>query len=151
MSFRMRMAFVCYLLGILLLVVFGVVYLIRTEFMPYHAVAVGKQWAEVPSAFQVLTLALMRSVAGGFLGVAFLMFILLVIPFRQGQRWAQWTIPAGGMIISAGSLYSTVSVALNTPANPPWIAGVAGMVLMGGGFLFSLGQFDKELNDTPHN
>ena len=86
MNSRMKVSFVCYLLGILLLVVFGIVYLIRHEFMPYHAVAVGKEWAEVPSAFQVLTLALMRSVAAGFLAVAFLMFILLVIPFRQGRR-----------------------------------------------------------------
>jgi len=111
--------------------------------MPYHAVAVGEKWAEVPIAFQVLTLALMRSVAGGFLAVAFLLLILLLVPFRRGQKWAQWTIPAGGLIISAGSLYSTVSVALNTSANPPWIAGVVGIILMFGGYVLSLGQFEN--------
>lgn len=62
MSIRMKLAFSCYFLSGVLLVGFGLVYMFRAEFMPYHAVAVGMSWAEVPPQFQVLILALMKGV-----------------------------------------------------------------------------------------
>ena len=41
MSNRMKLAFGCHLLAVLVLAAFAVTYLFRSEFMPYHAVAVG--------------------------------------------------------------------------------------------------------------
>ena len=60
MSTRIRIAFWCYLLGTLMVTAFGIVYLVRPEFMAYHAVAVGMPWVAVAPSFQVLILALMR-------------------------------------------------------------------------------------------
>jgi hypothetical protein len=56
MSRRMKIAFGCHLLATLILATFGLIYLFRPEFMPYHAVAVGMPWAEVSPSFQVLIL-----------------------------------------------------------------------------------------------
>ena len=45
---------------------FGVIYLTRSQFMPYHSLALDKPWSEVESNTQTLILALMRVAGGGF-------------------------------------------------------------------------------------
>jgi hypothetical protein len=140
MSMRMKIAFVCHLLAMVIVAAFGVTYLLRAEFMPYHSVAVGMPWAEVTPSFQVLILGLMRAVGGICLAVVVLELILLFVPFRQGVVWARWAIPAGGLVISAGALYGMLYVGLNTPATPPWIAPAAIALLVVAGLLLSLGQ-----------
>ena len=119
MSWRLKVAFSCYLLDLLLLTVFALMYLLRSEFMPYHADAVGQSWAEVGPAFQILISALMKVTGGGWLATAIAIGVLLFIPFRKGMRWAYWAIPAIGLPISLSSLYATIYVAHNTPASPP--------------------------------
>jgi hypothetical protein len=130
MSTRMRIAFWCYLLATLTATAFGVVYLVKPEFMPYHSVAVGMPWAAVAPSFQVLILALMRAVGGACLAFAVLQLTLLLIPFRQGAAWATWAIAVSGLVMCAGTLYAMMLVAQNTPATPPWIAPTAGAVLL---------------------
>jgi hypothetical protein len=126
----MRIAFWCYLLATLTATAFGVVYLVKPEFMPYHSVAVGMPWAAVAPSFQVLILALMRAVGGACLAFAVLQLTLLLIPFRQGAAWATWAIAVSGLVMCAGTLYAMMLVAQNTPATPPWIAPTAGAVLL---------------------
>jgi hypothetical protein len=119
---------------------FAVTYNLQTEFMPYHAIAVGMPWGDVAAPFQVLILALMRAAGGAGLAVVVLELFLLLFPFRQGAIWARWAIPAGGLVISFGALYAMVDVSLNTPATPPWIAPVVGALLLIAGLVLSLGQ-----------
>src|SRR5512134_1863567 len=92
MSTRVKIAVWCYLLGTLILTAFGIVYLVRPEFMPYHSVAVGMPWAAMTPPFQVLILALMRAVGAACLALAILEWTLLLIPFRRGAAWATWAI-----------------------------------------------------------
>ncbi len=137
MNSKLKLSFSCYLIASLLLVAYGLFYLLRPEFMPYHAEAVGKSWVEVDPAFQILILALMKAVGGGFLASAFAMVVLLFKAFRKGLRWSFWAIPAIGLIVSFTSLYVTATVALNTPASPPWMVAAFGIVLLTVGFIFS--------------
>ena len=44
MNLRMRLAFGCYLIALLILGAFGLLYLVSPQFMPYHAVAIGTKW-----------------------------------------------------------------------------------------------------------
>ena len=143
MSKRMKIAFCCHLLAILGLAMIGLVYLFRSEFMPYHAVAVGRNWAEVDSAFQILLLALIRVFGGANFSTALAMGIILFIPFRQGILWARWAIPSIGYATQLPSLFVTLSVTLKTPATPPWIFVVLGMVLLLVGLILSLESGDK--------
>nr|VFK39111.1 MAG: hypothetical protein BECKSD772F_GA0070984_103326 [Candidatus Kentron sp. SD]VFK44654.1 MAG: hypothetical protein BECKSD772E_GA0070983_104123 [Candidatus Kentron sp. SD]VFK46261.1 MAG: hypothetical protein BECKSD772F_GA0070984_12881 [Candidatus Kentron sp. SD] len=135
---KLKVAFSCYLLTLPLLMAFGLMYLFRPEFMPYHAVAVGRNWSEVDPGFQILILDLMKVAGGGLLATACAMGILLFKPFRQGARWTYWAIPAIGWTLCLPLLYATVHVARNTPASPPWMAIVLGILLLVAGFLFSM-------------
>ena len=58
MSKLMKITFGCHLVTALLLLVFGLVYLFRPEFMPYHAVALDREWSAVERPYQVFTLSL---------------------------------------------------------------------------------------------
>lgn len=57
-----RVAMAGYIMSAIPLALFGAIYLTRSEFMPYHAAAVGQSWGEVAPGFQVLLLAMMRAV-----------------------------------------------------------------------------------------
>jgi hypothetical protein len=138
MSGRIKIAFLCYLLTLPLLIIFGLIYLFRPEFMPYHAVAVGQSWSELDASFQILILAMMRVVGGGFLATACAIGILLFKPFRQGIRWTYWATPVIGLISGLSSLYATIYVARNTPASPPWMAAALGVILLVVGVIFSV-------------
>jgi hypothetical protein len=125
----MKVAFGCYFLSGSLLVGFGFVYLFRAEFMPYHSVAVGMSWPEVPPQLRVLILALMKAVGGTSVALALALYVILFVPFRQGARWALWATPLLGLIQSAGLFYAMSHVALNTSASPPFWAPTAAAVL----------------------
>jgi hypothetical protein len=127
---RLKLAFWCYLLAMAGPAVFGIVFLTRNEFMPYHADAVGMRWTEVPRPFQVLILALLKLAGGAWLTVAVAEFILLLGPFRQGVRWALWAVPSLGLLHYAGVAIAMTHVTLNTPASPPWIATIASSVVI---------------------
>jgi hypothetical protein len=119
MSTALTIAFACHLVGVLIGLIFGIVYLSRPKFMPYHAIALGQTWEAVPPNVQVLILALMRATGGGLVAVAVLTLVLLLIPFRAGEIWALWAIPIGSLIVSAGGLYAMHLVRTHTPAHPP--------------------------------
>lgn len=134
----MTVAVVCYLLSTALMAAFGSVYLFRSEFMPYHADAIGTNWESVDRTIQILILALMRVAGGGWLAASLSIAILLRVQLQQGLRWIRWAIPAVGLTVSLPTLYATYYVAYNTPANPPWFAALIGIVLLLVGFTASL-------------
>lgn len=100
----------------------GTIYLCRPTFMPYHAVALGKEWAELDAATQVLIKALMEVAAGGWLALGALMLLLVAFPIRRGERWARWAAPTATLLFYVPTLLATLSVQQHTPASPPWPA-----------------------------
>jgi len=138
MSTRLKIAFWCYLVSLLGPIAFGLMYLLRPEFMPYHAGAVVMSWAEVPRAFQVLILGLMRAAAGAWLALALALGVLLAFPVRPGVAWARWAVPAAGLVNSAVALYATLYIQFNTHAETPWKVVTGIMVLNIAGLLLSL-------------
>lgn len=116
--------------------VLGAVYIFKTSFMPYHAEAVSKSWAEVETANQVLISALMDVSGGGWFTVGVVIVVLLVFPFRNDERWAVYALPAIILIFYIPNLWATLSVLWNTPAHPPWygnlmacLSAVVGLIL----------------------
>jgi len=96
--------------------VLGTIYLCRPTFMPYHAVALGKEWAELDAATQVLVKALMEVAAGGWLALGTLVLLLVAFPIRRGERWARWAAPTASLLFYVPTLLATLSVLQQTPA-----------------------------------
>lgn len=122
MNTRTKIAFVLFALAYLVSAVFGLMYSTRSEFMPYHALAIGTEWSALPTSYQVLFLALLRVGGGGMLATATAGAFLLIIPFRAQVAWSRWALLAVIGITSALTLYATLTVDQLTPADPPWIA-----------------------------
>jgi hypothetical protein len=127
---KTKIALFCYLVAIAGPGIFGFIFLFRGEFMPYHAEAVGMPWAQVPRPFQILIMALLKLAGGAWLTVAVAELVLLLIPFRQGARWALWAVPLLGLLHYAGVCIAMAHVTLNTSAAPPWVATIASAVLL---------------------
>jgi multisubunit Na+/H+ antiporter MnhB subunit len=137
MKFRTTVAFVCYVLVMLVSLVFAGLYLGRSEFMPYHAVAIGIQWAQLKPEFQTLFLALLRVCGGGWLAATVAMGILVFIPFRRNESWTTWAVPLVGLSAAIPTLYATLLVKAKTPASPPWYGAAGVIVLLIVGFALS--------------
>ena len=129
MRLKTKIAFWCYFTAIFSQASAGVVYISRKAFMPYHEVAVGMPWVDVPSSIKVLIVALMRIWGGTSLIFALALFILLFIPFRESRGWSFFAIPFLMLTNYAAMSYAMAHVDLNTPANPPWSFIICGVLL----------------------
>lgn len=138
MGITFWISFGCYFLAGLGSFAFGVVYMTRSQFMPYHAKAIEKEWDETEPKIQLLILALMRVAGSGMLSAGVMSFILLIIPFRNHESWAIYTLPILGLMTVLTTLYVTNKVKKNTPASPPVKFNVGCLCLILTGFIFSL-------------
>jgi ABC-type Fe3+ transport system permease subunit len=132
-----KVGFACNAFAIISSAIFGAVYLLSPQFMPYHGVMLGRSWAEIDPALQVLILAMMRVIGSAQIIGALVALTLLVIPWRRGESWARWTVflsalGVAGYIVAVG-LYVTA----HTPSGPPWQAAVVGAILVVIGFIFA--------------
>ncbi len=131
---RLTIAFACYLVLIPGLLGSGLMYLLRPEFMPYHAAAVGISWAQLSPEFQALFLALMRVCGGGWLAGAASLSVLVLIPFRRNEPWSRWAIPLVGLCSAVPTLYATLMLKARTGAATPWFAPAIAILLLVAGF-----------------
>lgn len=134
---RQKVSLACFFIALGMLGVFGVLYLVTPEFLPYHAAALGVSWDEVAPEYQTLIIALIRAVAGGLLGSTAAGMFLLFIPFARGEAWARWGLLVAGLLVSVPLLWATLMVHTDTPATTPWPASLAGLVLVIAGFAAS--------------
>ena len=119
------------------LLVFGLIYLFKDSFMPYHSEAVSLQWDEVDKNIQILILALMRAVSGGQI-LAGVMVIWLQLKFNESKlTWIPTLILIAGVIVGLTSLYATIIVRTNTPGNPPTFLVITCLVGLFIGYIFN--------------
>ena len=123
-------AFLCYGLVGLLGFVFAYIYLSRPEFMPYHADAVGMSWNEVDASIKVLIIALMRVSGGGWLAISLSITLLLVARIKFQKIYFGFALVLVGLGGLIPTLYATLYVRANSPADPPWMAAAGGILLL---------------------
>jgi hypothetical protein len=128
-------------------VALGALYLFSPTFMPYHAAAIGREWGSLSNGEQLLFRALLRVAAGGWLAAAASLSLILIFPFRAGELWAYWAVPAISLIFYLPNLYATLLVTQATPATAPWYGNAIGIAATLIGALLTWRLRRKELRD----
>jgi len=113
------LSFIAYALVALSALATAAVYSTRKEFMSYHAATVGQSWSEVGDGMQLLVITMMRAMAGGWLAATIAVVVLLLLPFRSGEAWANWTIFAINLTFLAPGIFGIPKIRSRTPGRPP--------------------------------
>ncbi|MFB6318461.1 hypothetical protein [Saccharicrinis sp. FJH54] len=127
----------CFAVAFFPLILYGLRYIFSRSFISYHEVALGTRWEDMPASFHILYLALLKVAGGGMLAAGLVGEILVFIPFRKNEAWSRRTLLITGLIAGGMALTATLTVKLNTAANPPWILTAVCLVLIITGFFLS--------------
>ena len=144
MKLRHKIGFGLYLLDTIMAIATGFAYFFSGKVMPYHAQVIGKDWAEVDRGIQIIFLSLMQNYGAAVIAYMFLSLVVLFIPFRQGERWANWTLFLVNIVVFAGlTFFVNFKTYLATNVLNPWPLLLAGIVMGVLAFLLSIGM-EKE-------
>jgi hypothetical protein len=132
------MAFLCYLLAILVIAAVAAVYLLTPKLLDYQEVAIGTSWDSLQPGMKTQFLSLLKVGGGGYLMTAAALAVLLFIPFQRGEAWAHWAIPAIGIPAMLIVNYAGLTIIQNTPGRPPLLAGPIVVALMLSGLFLSM-------------
>jgi hypothetical protein len=146
MNTKTKIAFSCYLVGILIIASIAIIYLLTPQLLPYQEKAICEVWSQLKPGFQIQFLSLMKVSGGGYISVAVALAVLLFIPFRKGENWARWSIPAIGIPAILIVNYAGLTIILNTPGRPPLIAGPIAIAFFLTGLILSAKR-NKETTD----
>jgi len=126
------------LAGSVVLLSFGLIYLLRPQFMPYHKMAVQKDWNEFAPEVKTLFLALMRTVAGGFIAVSTVALILQLEFNKSQDHLIALTILIAGTLLELSILYATLLVRMKTRGRPPTLLSLIAFIMLLTGYFFNI-------------
>ncbi|MCY1395893.1 hypothetical protein D3C76_540470 [compost metagenome] len=133
------LALISYALAFLIVIGFSIIYLKRTDFMPYHSVAVARPWNEVDPRMQVLLLALIKVTGWAWLAIALAGFLLLyLLFFRNGELIQLLAFQVFCLISAIPPIAVGVYVRKKTEAPTPIFSGSLVVLLIVLGFTFAL-------------
>ncbi|RLU01787.1 MAG: hypothetical protein D9N14_01220 [Ketobacter sp.] len=135
---KIKIALFCYGFNALGLFIFGLIYTLSPEFLPFHSEAIGKSWNELAPSYQVLYLGMMRTEGAGFMSSGIAIAILLAIPFRKREVWCYWAMAIIGIVEHVPSMIGAMNTSQLTPASSPWQLNLLGVVLLVVGLVMSL-------------
>lgn len=117
----------------------GLLYLTTSRFMPYHGEALGVRWEALSAHHQGFVLGVIKGMGAGSVGVTLALLIMLAGPFRRGDAWARWAVPAVGLAFTLLTAYAAYTIDIRTPASPPWpqTLGLAALYLAGAAISFA--------------
>ena len=121
MNKNLKISFYLYNFVLFCFFVVACVYMSRSEFMPYHSVAVNMKWSEVPANFQILILAGIHAVGSLIFTIFSAIAIILYIPFKQKAIWAKYAVGVLSLLLNFSLIYVVIFVKNNTNAHPPFI------------------------------
>jgi hypothetical protein len=130
-----RIALAGYALCAAASMVLGAVYILRSEFMPYHSQAVGADWASLPDGTRALIAALMNVLGAAWAVVGVLVLALVAIAYRTGNTLARWAVPAGLAILYGSILIVTLRVEHATGADTLWMMNAFALAVAGASWL----------------
>ena len=130
-------AFACYLVSAIGASIGGLVGMSSREFLPYHAQALGKTWAELDGKLKTLLLAFMSSVGLATVAVGLSVIAMLIFAFISRELWSYYTIPVISLVLAVHTLIVMLDLKKKTGAKTPYIPAAVGIVLIVIGFVLS--------------
>jgi hypothetical protein len=120
MGLKLKISNALYMIIAVSFIVTGLAYLLYPQIMPYHEQAIGRSWSELDSSLQILLRGMMKLISAGFFVSALSIIILLMGPFRKGEKWSKWAVAAVSFVYSGFLIYVTSEIAYHTGAMTPW-------------------------------
>jgi hypothetical protein len=140
MKLRHKIGFGLYLLNTIMCAVMGFIFFFSSKMAPWDAQTVGKNLAELDQGIQIVILAFMQCLGAAEIIIGFLCLVLLLIPFRRGENWANWML----FLLSIGycglTFFVNFKVYLTTNVVNAWPFNIIGIVVGILAFLFSMGM-----------
>lgn len=125
-----------YSLSLALILVFSVLYISRSSFMPYHRDAVQRPWQEVDTRMQQLLMALMRTIGIAWLSwVSFSICILFLLLSEPLIIWQLITFQLLYLFSALAPVCIAMRLRTQTGAKTPVIAGAVAAALSILGFI----------------
>lgn len=106
-----------------LIVLGGINYLAASEFMSYHAQAVGAEWSSLSSEQQGLILGLMKGRAAGAVAVGVTIVLLATVGLARRASFVLWVLPLLALTYLGLATYSTYFMHARTHGGPPLALG----------------------------
>ena len=111
-------------------IIFGIVYVTASEFMPYHAQALNIDWNELGENYKTLFLALIKLAGVGGLVAGIVNLTLISYLYHRVESRLIWLLIAPSLIFQSMTNYVVYSVYTNTPGDPPLLMVSIGSVTL---------------------
>ncbi|HGM5813168.1 hypothetical protein QP585_24075 [Serratia ureilytica] len=127
---------ICYVLSLALVLLFSILYIFRSSFMPYHQNAVQRQWHEVDLRMQKLLLALMHALGVAWLSwFFFCVYLLTILLSGPVLMWQLVVFQAFYVFSTLAPVTVAIRLRLQTGAKTPVVGGAMAAALSVLGFI----------------
>lgn len=127
---------ICYVLSLALVLLFSILYIFRSSFMPYHQNAVQRQWHEVDLRMQKLLLALMHALGVAWLSwFFFCVYLLTILLSGPVLMWQLVVFQAFYVFSTLAPVTVAIRLRLQTGAKTPVVGGAIATALSVLGFI----------------
>jgi hypothetical protein len=114
-----KLGLVLFAIGGISHIIFGVVYVTASEFMPYHAQALNVDWNGLGENYKTLFLALIRLAGVGGLVAGLVNLTLISYLYHRVESRLIWLLIVSSLIFQSMMNYVVYSMYVNTSGDPP--------------------------------
>ena len=114
-----KLALVLFVIGGISHIIFGIVYVTASEFMPYHAQALNVDWNSLDDNYKTLFISLIRLAGVGGLVAGLVNLTLVSYLYHHVESRLIWLLIASSLIFQSVMHNAVYSVYTNTPGEPP--------------------------------
>lgn len=116
---KQKIGFISYYLTVILIILFGGLYMFKPSFMPYHAEIVHLNWNEIPDTEQILVRALMIAVGGVTISVGIILGMFIMKFQRTKIQWVSNYVMTSGIIANILIAIAPIFVVIKSDSVPP--------------------------------
>jgi hypothetical protein len=116
---KQKIGLIIYYITIVLIILFGGMYMFKPSFMPYHAVIVKLNWEQIPASEQILVRALMIATGGVTISVGIILGMFVYKFQKLRQQWISNYILISGILANLLISVAPIYVVFNSDSLPP--------------------------------